>query len=574
MAGKLLLFGAVGAGILLGAGGMWYAMRKPVARMPQAQAVANSRPEVDTWIRFMREKQVRKVTDHVYVATGYGLATSTMLIGPSGRIIVDTMESTKAAREVRAAFDAISDLPIAAVVYTHGHPDHTGGTPAFADVGTPIYARAEHERLVNEQRTPVSAAYRIRSVRQFGLALPPESPAHFLRIDMQDLEVPALPTVHITEPRQTVDIAGLQLEFVHAPGESIDQMAIWLASEGVLIAGDDIYPSFPNLYTIRGEPSRDVWRWAEAMDLLATFPAEHLISGHGPPMSGKEAVHTALVAYGDAIQFVHDQTVKGINEGRTVDEIVSALRLPAHLATHPWLGELYGRVDWSARSIAASYIGFFGGDAAELHPLGPKDRAERLLKLSKSGLDLTTAAKQALDSGDPQWAAELSTSAISLSPDDTAASDVRAEALRQLAALESSVNGINYYLTQAAEADGSLVLDDPIKNLSAAYIANIPLEQVFASLRCRLDPVRSVDIEQSVGFSFPDAAEMWQIDVRRGIAEIHRVASLTAPTRVTMPAQAFKEMLVGKRFAALTMLTEADIEGSLLDFRAVMGLFQ
>jgi alkyl sulfatase BDS1-like metallo-beta-lactamase superfamily hydrolase len=467
-----------------------------------------------------------------------------------------------------------SCIPIAAVIYTHGHPDHNGGTRAFAGADTPIYARVEHEKLLGEQRTPVSAAYRVRSIRQFGLALPPESPAHFLRINVKDLEVPVPPTVLVDAPRKSVNIAGVDLELVHAPGESIDQMAVWIASEGVLIAGDDIYPSFPNLYTIRGEPSRDVWRWAEVMDLLASFPAEHLVSGHGPPLSGKDTVHTALVAYGDAIQFVHDQTVRGINAGRTVDDIVADLRLPQHLASHPWLGELYGRVDWSARAIAASYIGFFGGDAADLHPLEPKARAERLVKLAKSGLDLTAAAKQALDAGDAQWAVELSASALDLAPGDAAATEVRAAALRKLAEIETSVNGINYYLTQAGETDGSLTVEDPIRNLSPEFVGAIPLEQVFASLRCRLDPVKSADVVQSVGFNFPDAAEQWQIDVRRGIAEVKRVETLTAPTQATMPAQAFKEMLIGQRIAALTMLTEAEVTGSLLDFKAVMGLFQ
>lgn len=542
----------------------------PLAEVPAPAA----RPEVATWQTFMRDKQVRKVADNVYNATGYGLATATMIVAPQGRIIVDTMETTAVAREVLAAFDAISNAPIAAVIYTHGHPDHTGGTAVFAGPDTPIYGRKEFAALAAEQRSPVGTAYRIRSIRQFGLALPEDSPAHFLHIDVHNLEQTMPPTVQHDAPRTTVEIAGETIELIHAPGETIDTQAVWLPASKTLIVGDDMYPAFPNLYTLRGEPSRDVWRWAEVMDLLASFPAEHLISGHGPPLSGADEVHTALVAYGDAIQFVHDQTVKGINEGRTPDEIAATLRLPAHLAEHPWLGELYGRVDWSSRAIASSYINFFGGDAKDLHPLTPRERAERLHSLSKSGLELVPAARQALTSGDAQWAVELASSALALNPDDADARAARADALRACAAAETSVNGINYYLTQAAETDGSLLLEDPIRKLSPEYIKGIPLQQIFTALRCRLDAARAESTEKAIAFTFPDANETWRIHVRRGIAEITTGAPGNVSAHVTMPAQDFKEMLLGQRIAALTLLTTASIEGSVLDVKEVMELFR
>jgi hypothetical protein len=64
-------------------------------------------------------------------------------------------------------------------------------------------------------------------------------------------------------------------------------------------------------------------------------------------MVGEEAIYTALTDYRDAIQFVHDQTVRLMNTGLPLDEIVERVRLPAHLADKPYLREYYGHVDWS-----------------------------------------------------------------------------------------------------------------------------------------------------------------------------------------------------------------------------------
>ena len=60
------------------------------------------------------------------------------------------------------------------------------------------------------------------------------------------------------EKELKLNIAGIQLELFHAPGETDDQIFVWLPEFNALMPGDNFYETFPNLYTLRGTSHRDV----------------------------------------------------------------------------------------------------------------------------------------------------------------------------------------------------------------------------------------------------------------------------------------------------------------------------
>src|SRR5204863_4212522 len=116
------------------------------------------------------------------------------------------------------------------------------------------------------------------------------------------------------------------------------------------------------------------------------------------------------------------------------DEIVEDVKLPKSLASKPWLAEHYGRVDWCVRAVFDGYLGWFGGDAADLSPLSPKERAVRMAALAGGTEKLRDAAARALRNGDAQWALELANHLTALGEFTDLAQQVRATALRKLAA--------------------------------------------------------------------------------------------------------------------------------------------
>ena len=188
----------------------------------------------------------------------------------------------------------------------------------------------------------------------FGNALPKEQVENngigpFLEIG-RDGRKPGLlyPTKTFTDQIE-FEAAGHKVQLFHAPGETNDQLFVWLPEKKVLFPGDNFYKTFPNLYTIRGTPYRDLVGWVNSIDLMRYLEPEYLVPSHTRPIVGKENINTLLTTYRDAIQFVHDQTVRLMNLGLDPNEIAERLVLPKHLGDSPYLKEFYGTPEWSAK---------------------------------------------------------------------------------------------------------------------------------------------------------------------------------------------------------------------------------
>ena len=529
------------------------------------------------------ERRVYRVTDRVHVAVGFGLANSILIEGDDGVVIVDVMGTVEAAREVRAAFEEITPKPIVALVYTHNHADHVfGGTGFVADGQVDVYAHDTTNYYINRVVNVIRPIISVRSARMFG-GLLPRGPDGLVNAGIGPfLEIGGeAATLGLIRPNRTFDdelaleIAGVKLELVHAPGETNDQLFVWLPDERVLLPGDNIYKAFPNLYTIRGTLYRDVLEWAHSLDRMRALEPEHLVPSHTRPLSGRDDVHEVLTAYRDAIQFVHDQTIRGMNRGLTPDELVEAIRLPAHLRDHAWLQELYGTVEWSVRSIFTGYLGWFDGDAATLSPASPDERAAGYVALAGGPQALLEAARGALEDGRPGFAAELATHAERANRSLAEAREIKAEALRELGRRSISPNGRNYYLSQALELEGGASsgaeLDEGV--LSLAY--SIPIRNFVEAMPVNLDPLESAELEIVAAFRFRDVDESYTIEIRRGVAEFRSGFPENPDLAITTDSQTWREIVLGQRSAAVALASDdVEIEGGVFEVVRFLGLFR
>lgn len=406
-------------------------------------------------------KEVIKVTEDVYTAVGYSVQPVTMIVGHDGLIIVDTGMDTVSAERVLVDFRKITDKPIKAIILTHSHGDHTGGVSVFVGKDhPPIWARSNF----GSESYPLKAAgltiTSVRGARQGGFKLPPEKrinngiaraywPKRGGAVFSSSGKIG--PTHTFSEPRKKLDIAGVKLELVAVNAETADALYVWLPEKRVLFSGDNFYKSWPNLYAIRGTMYRDVRGWADAIDMMLQEGAEYLVPGHTRPIVGRKKIAEILTNYRDAIRFVFDKTIEGMNKGLTPDELVDYVKLPERFADKDYLREYYGNVQWAVRQIFNAHLGWFDGNPSNLFPLNPQEEALRIVELAGGKEALLSKAKQVLAVKDYQWASQICDHLLALDPDVEAPKLIKAEALEALADNVLSGIGRNYYLTVAQE---------------------------------------------------------------------------------------------------------------------------
>ena len=331
-------------------------------------------------------KTVTRVNDRTWHFLGYGHSNCVGILGEHSWILIDTLDSDTRAARMYEKLRAIRDVPVGTIIFTHGHPDHRGGSGAFRAMSPEVIAFTPVKPALKYYER-IDSALRARGRLQFGYDQTDEEAicqgigpreGHAQGDGKYDFLPPT--TVYGQESvHRTID--GVRLELTRAPGETDDQILGYLPDDKVICTGDNYYGVFPNLYAIRGTQYRDIAQWVDSLRKILSYDADALLPGHTRALLGRALIQEQVGTFADAIEAVLFDTLDCIDRGLTLSEAVESVHLRREYEEKPYLGEYYGTVEWAVRSIYTGYVGWFDGDPARLLPLSDREFNAALLEL-------------------------------------------------------------------------------------------------------------------------------------------------------------------------------------------------
>lgn len=403
------------------------------------------------------QTEALRVNDFIFQATGFG--NTFLVVTAAGNVVIDTSSTGNAERH-KQLLQAQDDGPIRYIILTHGHGDHTGGIAAWREPQTRVIAQQEFVEFAHYQRR-LGGLFARRNAAQFP-GLVRQSDGNAARgaggVQQQATAVnygaSIEPDVLFGESYE-FELGGVQFVLYHTPGETYEHLTVWLPQHKVAFVGDNFYGSFPNIYTLRGTKPRWALDYVQSLDKVLDLKPEIVVPSHGVPLYGNGTIEQRLGKYRDAILYVHDQTVIGMNQGKDVYTLMQEIELPSDLV----VGEGYGTIAWTVRGIYEGYIGWFDGNPATMYPIPVTSTYPDLVALAGGADVVAASARSLLEAGETVKALHMADIALAADTGNRGALQVRLEALQRL--LEGSANSNEAGWLQFGIRETTSRLQDP-----------------------------------------------------------------------------------------------------------------
>ena len=490
-----------------------------------------------------------KVHDRIYQVRGFDVSTVSFILTDSGYIVVDPLTSVESARAALGLVRKyVGDRPVRAVVYSHSHADHFGGVGGITTGDEVTAGRVKViapegflEHTVAENIIAGIAMSR-RGRFQFGVTLPRGPEGEMTSglgpgISRGTMSLIA-PTDIITKTGQELTIDGVTLSFQVTPGtEAPAEMNFYLPQFRAVFMAENANATMHNLLPARGALVRDAKAWADYLtESIRRYVdnSDVMFAAHGIPRWGTPVIKDFLEKHRDAYKYLHDQTVRLLNNGLTGTEIAEHLQLPAALA-HEWYNRgYYGTMSQNSKAVYQRYMGWYDANPASLHALPPVAAGKHYVD-AVGGADAVLAkADAAVVAGEYRWAAMLLNHLVFADPENRSAREKLADVYTQLGYRAEAGTWRNIYLTGAQELRHG-VIQLPLQRLSLDLIRATPTTMMLDLAAVRFNPDKAAGARLTLNLVLSDVNEKHLISVRNSVL-IHEagVADDRADATVTL----------------------------------------
>ncbi|MBJ8344683.1 alkyl/aryl-sulfatase [Antrihabitans sp. YC2-6] len=472
-----------------------------------------------------------EVTDRIYQIRGLDLSNMTLVEGDSGAIVIDPLISAETAAAGLALYrEHRGDRPVTAVIYTHSHIDHFGGVKGVTTTEDVTAGRCEIiapaglvEHAVAENVYAGTAMGR-RAAYMYGAALPvgPRGAVGAGLGQTTSTGTPTLitPTLNISTTGQIETVDGVRIEFQMTPGtEAPSEMNFHFPDLRALCMAENATHTLHNLLTLRGALVRDPHVWSRYLtESINRYAAKSdvLFASHHWPTWGTERLTEFLALQRDLYGYLHDQTLRRINQGYTGIEIAEDIVLPPALTAAWHTHGYYGSVSHNVKAIYQRYMGWFDGNPAHLWEHPPVESAKRHVEFMGGSAEVLRKARQSFADGDFRWTAQVVNYVVFAEPDNAEAKALQADTLEQLGFGAENGPWRNFYLTGAYELRHGSV-GTPTEANAPDILAELSVEQVFDAMSLRVDGQSAWSAHIVIDWHITDENVVYRMQLRNGL---------------------------------------------------------
>ncbi|MFB9128659.1 alkyl/aryl-sulfatase [Paraburkholderia dipogonis] len=501
-----------------------------------------------------------KVTDGIYQIRGFDLSDMTIVESNNGIIVIDPLISTEVAKAgLDLYYQHRPKKPVVAVIYTHSHVDHYGGVKGVvneADVKSgkvKIFAPDGFlEEAVSENVFAGNAMSR-RAIYMYGSLLPRGAQGQVdggLGKTTSNGTVTLIPPTDIirkTGEKRTID--GIDVVFQMAPGtEAPAEMLFYFPKYHALCAAEDATHTLHNLYTLRGAQVRDANKWWQALNTTIDMfgsDVQVVFASHHWPTWDNAHINDYLAKQRDTYKFVHDQSLRLLNMGYTMDEIGDMVKLPPSLDKQWYNHGYYGTVVHDAKAVYQRYMGWYSGNPADLHPLPPVDSAKRTMDFMGGVPAVTKKARDAYAKGDYRWVAQVMNMAVYAEPGNQEAKNLEADALEQLGYQSESGPWRDVYLMGAYELRNGIPKVPAVQTASPDTIRAMTPEMALEFLSMHIDGDKADGKAISVNWIFPDIHKQYVVRLENSVLVYNEGKQIqNADVTLTLPKSSLDNIML------------------------------